>query len=86
VDAIKKHVPLLNKVCLASNGWTSMNKLAITLVNAYNMDQNWALREVQLDFDQVDRLFYSSFVSELRMIGEGPTNRSKDNCTFGGRA
>jgi len=63
VDAIRKQLPLWNKVSLALDGWTSTNKLAITSVNAYYMDQNWALREVQLGFDEVDRLFCSRFES-----------------------
>jgi len=58
VDAIKKQLPLWNEVTLALDRWTSTNKLAITSVIAYYMDQNWALREVQLAFDEVDRLFY----------------------------
>jgi hypothetical protein len=45
------------------DGWTSMNKLAITSVIAYYMDQNWALHDVQLAFDVVDRLFCSRFES-----------------------
>jgi len=61
VDAIKKQLPVRNKVSLALDGWKSTNKLAITSVIAYNMDRNWALREVQLAFDEVDRLFYSRF-------------------------
>jgi len=63
VDAIKKQLPVQNKVSLALDGWTSTNKLAITSVIAYYMDRNWALREVQLAFDEVDRLFYSRFES-----------------------
>ena len=63
VDAIKKQLPVRNKVSLALDRWTSTNKLAITLVIAYYMDRNWALRKVQLAFDQVDRLFYSRFES-----------------------
>jgi len=63
VDAIKKQLPLLNKVSLALGGWTSTNKLAITAVIAYNMERNWALREVQLAFDEVYRLFGSRFGS-----------------------
>ena len=59
VDAIKKQLPLRNKVSLALDGWTSTNKLAITSVIAYYMDRNWALREVQLAFDEVNRLFRS---------------------------
>jgi len=61
VDAIKKQLPIRNKVSLALDGWTSTNKLAITSVIAYYMDRNWALREVQLAFDEVDRLFGSHF-------------------------
>jgi hypothetical protein len=59
VDAIKKQLPIRNKVSLALDRWTSMNKIAITSVIAYYMDRNWALREVQLAFDEVDRLFGS---------------------------
>jgi len=33
------------------------------LVIAYYMDRNWALREVQLELDEVDRLFFSHFES-----------------------
>jgi len=63
VDAIKKQLPSRNKVSLALDGWTSKNKLAITSVIAYYMDRNWALREVQLAFDEVNLLFFSSFES-----------------------
>jgi chaperone required for assembly of F1-ATPase len=63
VDAIKKQLPSRNKVSLALDGWTSTNKLAITSVIAYYMDQNWALREVQLAFDEVNLLFFSRFES-----------------------
>jgi len=63
VDGIKKQLPIRNKVSLALDGWTSTNKLAITLIIAYYMDRNWALREVQLAFDEVDRLFGSRFES-----------------------
>jgi hypothetical protein len=63
VDSIKKQLPSLNKVSLALDGWTSMNKLAITSVIAYYMDRNWALHEVQLPFNEVDRLFFSRFES-----------------------
>jgi len=58
-DTIKKQLPIQNKVSLALDGWTSTNKLAITSVIAYYMDRNWALRKVQLAFDEVDRLFGS---------------------------
>jgi len=63
VDAIKKQLPLRNEVSLALDGWTSTNKLAITSVIAYYMDRNWALREVQLAFNEVNRLFGSRFES-----------------------
>ena len=63
VDAIKKQLPLRNKVSLALDGWTSTNKLAITSVIAYYMDRHRALREVQLAFDEVNRLFISRFES-----------------------
>jgi hypothetical protein len=59
VDAIQKQLPIQNKVSLPLDGWTSMNKLAITSDIAYYMDRNWALRDVQLAFDEVDRLFCS---------------------------
>jgi len=42
VDAIKKQLPVQNKVSLALDGWTSTNKLAIMSVIAYYMDRNWA--------------------------------------------
>jgi len=58
VDAIKKQLPTRNKVTLALDGWTSTNKLAITSVIAYNMDPDWAMREVQLAFDEVNSLFF----------------------------
>jgi len=63
VDAIQKQLPIQNKVSLALDGWTSTNRLAITSVIAYYMDRNWALREVQLAFDEVDCLFGSRFES-----------------------
>jgi len=63
LDAIKKQLPIRNKVSLALDGWTSTNKPAITSVIAYYMDQNWALHEVQLAFDEVDCLFCSRFES-----------------------
>jgi hypothetical protein len=61
VDAIKKQLATRNKVSLALDGWTSTNKLAITSVIADYMDLNWALREVQLAFDEVNLLFFSRF-------------------------
>jgi len=61
VDAIKKQLPLRNKVSLALDGWTSTNKLAITSVIAYYMERHWALHEVQRAFDEVYRLFCCRF-------------------------
>jgi hypothetical protein len=63
VDAIKKQLPLRNKVSLALDVCTSTNKLAITSVIAYYMDGYWALREVQLAFDKGNRLFMTRFES-----------------------
>jgi len=61
VDAIKKQLLSQNILSSALDGWTSTNKLAITSVNACYMDRNWALREVQLAFDEVDCLFFPIF-------------------------
>jgi len=63
VDAIKKQLPSRNKVSLALDGWTSMNKMAIMSVIAYYMDRNWALHKVQLAFDEINLLFFSCFES-----------------------
>jgi hypothetical protein len=63
VDAMKKQLPTQNRVSLALDGWTSTNKLAITSLIGYYKDRNWALREVQLAFNEVDALFGSSFES-----------------------
>jgi len=54
VDLITKQLLSRKKVSLALDGWTSTNKLAITLVIADSMSRNWALRDVQLVFDQGD--------------------------------
>jgi hypothetical protein len=61
VDAIKKQLPLQNTVSLALDGWMSTIKLAITSVIAYYMDRNWALREVQRVFAEVNCQFFSHF-------------------------
>jgi hypothetical protein len=63
VDAIKKQLPIRNKVSFTLDRLTSPNKLAITPVIEYYMDRNLALREVHLLFDEVDRLFCSRFES-----------------------
>jgi len=61
IHAIKMQLRSGNNVSLALDWCTSMNELAITSVIAYYMDRNWALRDVQLTFDEVDRLFFSCF-------------------------
>jgi len=63
MDAITKQLPSRNEVSLALEGWTSTNKLGIMSVIAYYIDRNWALREFQLAFDEVDRLFFPHFES-----------------------
>jgi len=63
VDAINKQMPSQNKISLALDRWTSTNTLAITSVTAYCMDPNWALHDVQLAFNEVGRLFFSTFES-----------------------
>ena len=57
VDAIKKQLPLRNKVSFALDRWTSTNKLAKPLFIAYYIDRNWALREIELTFDEFYPLF-----------------------------
>jgi len=84
VDAIKKQLLSRNKVSLALDGWTSTNKLGITSVIAYYMDRNWALREVQLVFDEVDSPFFSYFESSLRITCQGSTSRSTASGKFEG--
>jgi len=61
VDAIKKQLQSRNEVSLALDRWTTTNNVAITSVIAYFMDRNWAMRKVQLSFNEVDRLFFSHF-------------------------
>jgi len=61
MDVIKKQMPSRNKVSIALDGWTAMNKLAMRSVIAEYMDRNWALHDVQLAFDEVDQLFFSLF-------------------------
>jgi len=46
-----------------------MNKLAITLVIAYYIDRNRALREVQLPFDEAESAFFAYFESSVRITG-----------------
>jgi hypothetical protein len=51
-------LPSINEVRLALDGWTSMNKLAITSVIADYMERNGGLQDVQLEFDKVGNLFF----------------------------
>jgi hypothetical protein len=70
IDAIKNQLPAKNKVSLALDGWTSTNRLAITSVIGYYIDRHWALREVQLAFDEVcDFVIQLNFLS-LTVTGE----------------
>ena len=71
-------------VSLGLDGWTSTNKLAITSVIAYYLDQNWALREVQLAFNEVDSPFFSYFEISLKLTGQGSTYGSTASRTFVG--
>jgi len=78
VDAIKNQLLARNKVSLTLNRWTSPHKLPITTVIAYYMDQNWALREAPLTFDDVD--CDQQFVENESMdIGKGQRLRKEGN-------
>jgi len=82
LDSIRKQLPSRNEVSLALEGWTSTNKLVIMSVITYTEDYNWAMYEVQLDFDEVDNLFYCYSETKSRMIGlESPCGRTA-SCTF----
>jgi hypothetical protein len=81
-DALKKELPSTNKVSLALDGWTSTNKSAMTSVIVYYMDRNWALREVQLAFDEVDSPIISYFESLLKITVQGSAVRRKSSWTF----
>jgi len=77
VAAIEEELPIRNRVSLASDGWTSTIKQAITSVIAYKKNRDGGLRQVQLAFDEVYRLFCFCFENQLRMIDQGPTYWSK---------
>jgi len=47
-----------------------MNIVALMSVVAYYMNWNWAVRDVQLAFDQVDTPFSSYFGISSRITGE----------------
>jgi len=63
MNAMKTQLPSQKKVSLALVGWTSMNRLAVISLIAYYLNQNWALREVQFAFDEVNRQFFCAFES-----------------------
>jgi len=84
VDANKQWWPSRNNVSLALDGSTSIIKLAITLVIAYYMDRNWALRDVQLRLDDVDNLFFSYSECYFRLLSQGSTYWTKASHTFEG--
>jgi len=63
MDAIKQQWLSRNTVSLSLDGWIPTNKPARTLVIAYIMDQHWALRNVQLTWNEVDHLFFCFFES-----------------------
>lgn len=55
IQAIRNELPHgTRKISLAMDGWTSPNKLPITSMLAYYIDDDWNLREVQLGFDEVN--------------------------------
>ena len=62
-DTIGQQLPSLDSDTLVFDGWTSSNKLDITSVIPCYMDRNWASRDVQLAFHEVDRLFFPHFES-----------------------
>jgi len=72
------------KVSLALDGWTSLNKLCISLFNAYSIDRNRALQVVPVAFDEVDHVFFSAFESHLRIMNHGSLYWSKASCTVAG--
>jgi hypothetical protein len=61
VDAIEKKLPARDKVSVALDECTSMNKLAIMSVVANYMNRNWAWQEVQFGFDVADSMVISDF-------------------------
>jgi hypothetical protein len=66
--------------------WISTIKPTVEWVIAYCMDPNWALREVQLASNEIDRMFCSTFESQLRMISQGPTYWSNGSRAYEGHA
>jgi len=63
VNAINEQLLSRNKVSLALDGWTSPNKLAMMSIIVDYIDRIWALREVQICFDEVDCRLFTRFES-----------------------
>jgi len=59
VDTIEKQLLRRSNVSLDLDGWTSTNKLARMSGNANSLDWHWALRELQLAFNEVESLIFS---------------------------
>ena len=73
-----------NKVSVALDRLTLMNKLDTTSVIPYYVDWNCALWEVHFTFGEVDSLFLSFIKSEWWMIGQGSTYWGNASHTFEG--
>jgi len=59
VDAIMKRLPSTKNVSSAIYSWKTPNRLPVTLVIPSDMDEYFALPELQLAFDAVDWLLLS---------------------------
>jgi hypothetical protein len=77
MEVIKKQLPSQNTVSLALDDEKSTNKLIITSVVSYYMVGNWALGDVILSVDEVDRLFFPAFKRYLNMMCQGRIHCSK---------
>jgi len=82
VNAIQNQLPSWNKVTLGLNRWTSTNKLAIMSGILYYTGRNWALGEVWIGCNEVERLFFCRFESYIWLIGQGPKSWSKASYTI----
>jgi hypothetical protein len=71
VESIKQQLPSRYKVSSALDRRISTNKLALTLLIAYYVDQNWAVLEVQVACDKVECPVLSNFDSSLRITVVG---------------
>jgi hypothetical protein len=77
VDSINNQLLSENLDNLLLDGWTSMYKLAITALIAYGMDRDWASREGQLAFGDVEHLSFSTLENYSKMIDQMPSDGSK---------